>query len=447
MKQFFNIAILALFSIFASCTSIDEPQFVDNPSNQDDYETFTMDIKMDSSNLANTRAHTFFDEDFYKSVIEDIDFSKSTGNTSPVIIAVKGENVYAQQIYTSFKINEVGLSLKNIEKDKISLSITYLKGNPPSDLKIYCVYGAFFSYSQYEALKGSQYLNCYCVSGSNYHPRINLYCGMVDFSDVTDWENINKQLVMKRPLSVVSILSDADDIEDVIVNNHTSYDPGYYDVQKTTMISPNTILPDFSSYRWQSKILAYASMRYDILTNKPYSTLISWDPRNEHWSGSSKNNYPNWNFEKKTIGGRAFTNVGEFQIFCSPEGEIPTVEFNDYTDSSFTEDNLPEKGKKIKYCVLTLWGNDHSASISSIYDFKIKHALIPLPEKMYPNRIYYIKNKPGTKFFGTPYSYQYDSRTPATKSSISNQTAVNIISPDDIEIESYDLKTMERAED
>ena len=135
-------------------------------------------------------------------------------------------------------------------------------------------------------------------------------------------------------------------------------------------------------------------------------------------------------------------------IFCSPDGELPTVDYIEYyTDKSFTEDNIPEKGKKIKYCILTLWGSDHKYNNASVYQFKIKHAVIPLPDKMYPNRIYYIKNKSGTKFFGSPYNYEYDDDTPDTKSSNSYQTDVNIISPDDIEIESYDINTMAKIED
>lgn len=448
MKQFFNIAIFAIFSIFVSCSSIDEPQFIDNPTNPEDYETFTMDIKVDSTNLLNTRAveHKFYDDDYYKSLIDDIDFTQDSFNTTPTIIAVKGEDVYSQAISSYFKINEIGLSLKKKEKDKITLSVTYLKANPPSDLKIYCVYGSYFSYSQSSALRCYQTGPHYSESSNAFDPRFNLYYGMVDFSDVSDWENVNKQLVMKRPCSVVSILSDADDIEDVKVSNNPYY-PGYYDVQKTSMISPNTQLPDFSSYRWQKKILAYTYMKYDILSQNPTITLSSWDPRTEHWFDWNDGTYGSL-FNKKKLGNRTFGNFGEFMIFCSPDGELPTVDYIEYyTDKSFTEDNIPEKGKKIKYCILTLWGSDHKYNNASVYQFKIKHAVIPLPDKMYPNRIYYIKNKSGTKFFGSPYNYEYDDDTPDTKSSNSYQTDVNIISPDDIEIESYDINTMAKIED
>ena len=295
---------------------------------------------------------------------------------------------YSERIYISFKVPK-DASPKDI-KIVVSSNI-HPDGipNEPYELNIYSNKIMFADDLRFN-FEGSDSADSY-------------FYAFLDFSKYENWEEaVSTPIVMKRFGTRITYLSDQEE---------------YY--SNFGYITSTPVADSYSLYMSPSKNIIFGEHYTKFIYDIEGSNLFCVPVKNYN---SQLINFYSTNPSKITVpsqDNKKYWPVGAYILPCSVSGDLASI-----VDSTDDLGNIEKTKEGIKI--------NHILSVyktGRVY----KAALLPLPEKLFPNKKYVIRNKPGVKFF--PDKYQSIDSLETRSSEI----PVHVVSNADIVVEEYDI--------
>lgn len=375
--------------------------------------------------LDNLNTKGFEDNDSYASLWSVLVYLRIDGNWSKIF------NLSPSDLFKGKLANKDGHSLRyHLETRSFTLTLRLPKRVSPKDcvltMSAYTMNGTDLSWGynglgNYSLFLENNTLKLKCSSYSTPTERCHFYF-YETLSDTDSWKDIKQTFVLKKLDSYISVYSESDkDLSNIYYVHPTFYhssDITFYPTN--TNITSGTYSPVSPIYVVRPHLNNYYSFdtseinyRIDFITQNDY-----------RWENPFYNNTFGNLDDTIESEGKTYTHLASIITQFSETGKLPFIHLPNNKDGLTAED-LQLEGETLKYLLLV---NAYNEKDSILF----RYALIPLPEKMYSNKRYIFKNKPGTSFFSEPIN--------RTELNTRGYRAIpKVVNSEDVIIEEYDI--------